>query len=99
MSSKKKQPSAVKVAVIEKPKTSSNMAMIYLGPSIPNIVRHASVYRNGYPERLKKAMEETPAVKKLIVPITSAPDVIKELRKEQSAIANIYKLIATKYIK
>lgn len=81
----------------EKP-TEDKQPRIYLGPSIPGVVRHANVFSGGnLPKKLASAVSEVPAMCRLIVPVSEAPELMKELNKEQSAAANIYKAVAKKY--
>lgn len=72
--------------------------LIYLGPSISGIARHANVFNNGVlSPALEKAVSETPMMCRLIVPVSESAALIKELKK-QSAAANIYKAVAEKYL-
>lgn len=91
------QPKEIKTEKINVSR-SNKQSLIYLGPTIPNVVRHSSVFSNGIlPAALEKAVSETRALCRLIVPITDASALVKELNSKGSATANIYKVVAAKY--
>lgn len=105
MSSKKKtttvvKTEAVKKATVEKTeakKVAKNKSLVYLGPSIPDVVRHSNVFMNGYlPEKVLKAIDKTPALRKLFVPVGEVAEANKELGKA-SVLANIYRAVAKEY--
>lgn len=72
--------------------------VIYLGATIPGIVRHAQVFTDGVlPGSALKAISEFPMMRRLFVRLSEMPEAVKELRKEQSALGAIYKQTAIKY--
>lgn len=74
----------LKKSVSEK---TSNVSVMYVGPTIERIVQHSTVFKNGVlPEPLKKLIEEAPYVKKLLVPIDALPAAMKELNQKNSAL-------------
>lgn len=82
---KKTKKKATKEA--EKPAVS----VMYVGPSIVNVVQKSTVFKDGvYPKALKAFIKEHPYVKKLLVPIDSLKEAMKELAIEKSALSVIY---------
>lgn len=68
----------------------------YIGPTIPGVAR-GTVFNNGISEILKKAAEDTPAIKRLIVPLAELNRAQTQLRDKKSSRAKMYKLVLTKY--
>lgn len=66
-------------------------AVIYLGPEIPGIVSKGVVFNNGLTPQMESAVNELPALKTLIVPISETVRAKKELKNEVSAIGICYK--------
>lgn len=69
--------------------------VIYIGPSIKNIVSTGTVYNNGIPKLLKEEIERQPVLKSLIIPIEKLADVQKDLHIPESAVSIIYKKVKT----
>ena len=89
MSTKKKTPAA---------KKAKQGNLMYLGPTITGVVRHSTIFKDGVlPQKVNECVEQFPAMKKLFVPMGEIPKVVKELRKEQSALGTIYSQIAKKF--
>lgn len=65
-------------------------AVIYLGPAIAGVIVPGAVYRNGIPQQLKKAVEECPALNRLLVQTPKAQQARKDLRDPQSAASICY---------
>ena len=68
-----------------------NGAVIYLGPAISGVAMPGTVYKNGLPPKLQKAVEEVPALKRLLVTTGNAQKVRKDLKDPQSAVSICYK--------
>ena len=67
------------------------VAVMYVGPNIVNVVQKSTVFKNGvYPKALNAYIEEHPYVKKLLVPVGSLKEAMKELAIEKSALSVIY---------
>lgn len=92
--SKKKSTAIPKDTAVKK----SKIKQIYLGPTIPGVVRHATVFSGKLPPALDEAISDTPTLCRLIASIDDAAALIKELNNKQSAAANIYKTVAEKYL-
>lgn len=77
-------------------KTQANL--MYLGPTITGVVRHSTIFKNGVlPQKVKDCVEQFPAMKKLFVTMEDIPKAVKELKKEQSALATIHSQTAKKF--
>ena len=89
---------AVAETVIEKPATKVKaQTVMYVGPSIPNVVQASTVFKDGIlPEALKKCVEEKPYMKKLLVPIKELPAAMKELNSN-SAMNSIYRRVKNEF--
>lgn len=88
--SKAKQDAAVEGQQAEKQENGKQAAVIYLGPAIAGVVVPGSVYRNGIPQQLRKAVEECPALNRLLVQTPKAQQWRKDLRNPQSAASICY---------
>lgn len=74
----------------------SRVTVIYLGPAIPGVAVPGTVYNNGLPSQLEKAVKECPTLKKLLVDVRNAGQVRKEIKIPQSA-ASIWYQKASEY--
>ncbi len=95
----KTQPVEETVEAVEEPTekaTETEEIKAYIGPTIPGVAR-GTVFNNGISEILKKAAEDMPAFKSLIVPLTELNKAQTELQDKNSARARMYKLVLTKY--
>lgn len=94
--SKKKNIETATEAVTKKPATKAQTVM-YIGPSIPNVVQASTVFKDGVlPEALKKCVEEKPYMKKLLVPLTELSAAMKELNSS-SALSTIYRRVKNEF--
>ena len=84
----------VEETVIEKPAAKeAAVTVMYIGPSIPNVVQASTVFKDGVlSETLKKCVEEKPYMKKLLVPLAELPAAMKELNGS-SALNSIYRRV------
>ncbi len=65
-------------------------AVIYLGPVIAGVAVPGKVYQNGLTPQLKKAVEELPVLKRLLVKTANAQQTRKDLKNPQSAASICY---------
>lgn len=86
----------VKVRQAAKKDAEQKKTVMYIGPSIKNVVSTGSLYNNGLPEKLTQAMEKQPAIKSLIVPLSGLAAAQKELAIPGSALSIIYGKVNTK---
>lgn len=70
--------------------------VIYIGPSVKNVVTTGTLYNNGLPDILKKEMEKQPVIGNLIIPVSGLAAAQKELKTPGSALAVIYGKVITK---
>lgn len=64
--------------------------VVYIGPTIKNVVSTGTIYNNGLPEPLKKEMEKLPMIGSLLIPVDRLAAAQKELATPGSALAIIY---------
>lgn len=97
MSSAKKNTEAGKAKPVTKKPATKEQTVMYIGPSIPNVVQASTVFKDGIlPEALKKCVEEKPYMKKLLVPLEELPAAMKELNSS-SALSAIYRRVKNEF--
>ena len=69
------------------------VAVIYLGPPIAGVAMPGTVYKNGLTPQLKAAVEEAPALNRLLVATKNAQQVRKDLKDPQSAAGICYQSV------
>lgn len=57
---------------------------VYVGPTLQNVARRNTVYRNGLPKALKEKAESYPILKSLIVDIEEYSDALADIRRRGS---------------
>ena len=58
-------------------------AVVYLGPAIPKLVSHGTVFSDGkIPAYLEAMAKKIPAIRGLIVPVSRYAEAAKELRSQ-----------------
>lgn len=83
--------SAKKDSAAAREPAGNGKAVVYLGPPITGVAMPGTVYRNGLTPQLQKAVEEIPALKRLLVETVRVGQVRKDLRTPQSAAAICYR--------
>lgn len=78
-----------------KPAAVEKKTVVYIGPSIKNIVSTGTVYNNGLPAKLTQEIEKQPVIKSLIIPVEELAAAQKELATSGSALAVIYSRVVT----
>ena len=74
--------------------------MMYVGPTIQNLIRYGTVFANGVlTEKMNAVVAEFPAAAKLFVPVEKIPDAMKSLHEKNSALAAISDRMVRKYNK
>ncbi len=68
-------------------------AMIYIGPTVPGIVIAGTVFKNGYPQKLKKAIEEKKALSMLMVPVSGLAKARQVLKEPGSVLQICYEKV------
>ena len=69
---------------------------VYTGPSIIG-VSQGTVFSNGLTEVLKKAMDETPAIRNLVVSLSELARAQTELADSRTARAKMFEVVSKKY--
>lgn len=97
--SKEKKEEAVVTAVAEVAET-VKVNVVYVGPSIPGVVRFGTVFKDGvYTAKINDCISDFPAMQKLFVPVDDMPAAIKEKNKNQSALRSISDMVLAKFNK
>ena len=85
------------VPVVEKPAAKAKVqgvTVMYIGPSIPNVVQASTVFKDGIlSAALKKCVEEKPYMTKLLVPLAELPTAMKELNSGKGALSTFYRRV------
>lgn len=68
----------------------------YIGPSIIG-VSQGTVFSNGLTEVLKRAMDETPAIRNLVVSLSELARAQTELADSRTARAKMFEVVSKKY--
>lgn len=63
---------AVEAAETE-PAAEQPVPVCYVGPTIPGILQHATIYNYGLPDMITEAMAECPAIRGLLIPVADMP--------------------------
>lgn len=78
------------VAVSQQEETKKTAAVIYLGPAIAGVAVPGTVYQNGLTPQMEAAVNDLPAMKRLLVETGKAQQTRKDLRNPQSAASICY---------
>ncbi len=71
--------------------------LMYMGPSIPGIVKSTTVFIGGLPKDLTMVAEKVPAVNKLLVPVDRITETTKSL-SERGSVENVSYNSILKYL-
>lgn len=74
-------------------KAKEKRTMVYIGPTIPGTVISGTIFNNGYPEKLKKAVEEKKALSMLLVPVYELAKARQDLKVSGSVLQVCYKKV------
>ena len=74
---------------------STSNQMIYVGPTIPHVVKQNTSYLNGLPDPLLQKMEQQPAIKGLVIPLDEYPEALRQLREGQGPIYRLFCAVQT----
>lgn len=70
--------------------------MAYLGPDLKNVAINGTVYIGGLPVALQAKIKEVPAIKGLIIPISSMATAGVAIRTQGTALNNLYNAVSAK---
>ncbi len=73
----------------------ASKTVIYIGPTIKNVVTANTLYSNGLPKVLKEEMTRQKVLKKLVIPVEELADVQRQLATPGSALKTIYDKVIT----
>lgn len=69
--------------------------VMYVGPTIPNLIRHGVVFAEGkLTERLENAIASYKPMRMMFVKISELPEALKQIKLKTGALATIYKSVA-----
>ena len=87
-----------KEAVTETVKTSwEDEVKMYIGPSFKGVTSR-TIFKNGLTPELQSAVEKTPIIKLLIVPMSKLAKAQLELGDKASARATAYAVVSKQYV-
>lgn len=66
---------------------------VYVGPTIPGVVKANTIFRNGLPAALSERMEQDGVVKSLVIPLEDWPRVRQELAAQRGTISRLYRMV------
>jgi hypothetical protein len=70
--------------------TSAVETVVYIGPSITNVVEEGAIFNNGLTQALLDEIKRKPFLKGLIIPINQLAKAKADLRVNNSAIHTLY---------
>lgn len=68
----------------------------YLGPDLKNVAINGTVYVGGIPQALQEKIEEVPAIKGLLVPVSNLATAGVAIRTQGTALNNLYNAVSVK---
>ena len=72
--------------------------LMYVGDTIPGVVRHSTVYAEGiFTPAIDKCIEEFPAMAKLFVPVDDITEALKKVKEKYSPLFVINREAAIKF--
>ena len=69
---------------------------VYIGPTVPGVAVHGTIYNNGPSKELEVAMEKEPAFRSLLVPVEKLANATAEIERKDGA-AYVFYQKAMKY--
>ena len=82
-------------AAVTAPQTAAE-SVAYMGPDIKNVVINGTVYIGELPAALKKQIEEVPALKGLLVPVSKLASAGVAISTKETALNNLYTAVSIK---
>lgn len=76
--------------------TAASEPVAYLGPDLKNVAINGTVYIGGLPAALQAKIKEVPAIKGLIVPISSMATAGVAISTQGTALNNLYNAVSAK---
>ena len=74
--------------------------LMYVGDTIPGVVRHSTVYADGvFTPAIDKCIEACPLMVRLFVRIDDIPEALKKVKEQYSPLYVINKEVVSKFIR
>lgn len=71
--------------------------VVYCGPTIPGVANQFTNYMGGVlPKQLAEAVEKSPVMAQLVIPLEDLPDAMKKLHGGYGHIYRLYQLVRAK---
>lgn len=71
--------------------------VVYCGPTIPGVANQFTNYTGGVlPKKLAEAVEKSPVMAQLVIPLESLPDAMAKLNGGYGHIYRLYRLVQAK---
>lgn len=67
--------------------------LVYVGPSLRNIVQAGTSFCSGYPPKLREEIERRPYLLELMVPVQHLAEARRKLRDPGSSMRQIYEKV------
>lgn len=67
--------------------------MVYVGPTIPGVVKSNTIFQNSLPAALSERMEQDGVVKSLVIPLEDWPRVRQDLAAQRGTISRLYRMV------
>lgn len=64
--------------------------IVYVGPTIPGVANRNTVFDGSLPQSLQTAIQETPIIGNLVIPISRLSDALTQIRTKSGSIYTIY---------
>lgn len=74
-------------------KSKSNEVVIYLGPTIKNVVATGTVFNNGLTKAVVEAIAKCPAVDELIVPLSEIATSLNNISNKKGSTYAFYRKV------
>ena len=78
---------------ISVPINKNDEPLVYVGPTIKNLVESNTCFNNGLPEVLKERCDKCSTLSALVVPLSKYAEVSKELAIDDSSMALFYEKV------
>ena len=92
----KKEEVTVNEAAEKQEEKAQKENVVYLGPSIPNVVISGTVFKDGvFPEVVNEKIKEMPMLKNLFADISGMVHAVKEINRVGSSMQIIYERVKT----
>lgn len=67
-----------------------NEQKVYIGPTIPGVAAHGTVYVNGIPETLESAINKYPTIGNLVINLSDFAEAMKDINGKRGPMYTLY---------